>query len=141
VKGKKKRRLDKEFTPRQLRAHHIIFFFCMTTILFDILCDFVVFILTTITNILSALHRLSRHLLIGDSLHHQLIRLQANRSALLIQKEDIPCQIAEIDMAIKHLTHLNPQPHTETHQTPLITSSVSDNQMVQQSITPLRNRR
>jgi hypothetical protein len=94
------------FSLDRLRAHLTpSLFFCMISkTLLDILCDLILYLFNTITKLLSTLRSSDRQLKQGETVQQQLVRLQAARSALQIQRADIAKRLEEIDAAINQLT-------------------------------------
>lgn len=64
---------------------------------FDLLCDFVNLLITAITTILSELQHYTRQRSPIASRHNQLARLQAEHSALLLQRDNLSRQIATLE--------------------------------------------
>jgi hypothetical protein len=72
--------------------------------LLDILCDLILYLFNTITKLLSAVHSFDQQLKQGEMPQHLLVRLQAARSALHLQRANIAKQLEDIDAAIQQLT-------------------------------------
>jgi hypothetical protein len=81
------------------------FFFCMSSSsLSNIVFDFVIFLLNTLTNLLFAYHRhYSANSLPNDTVTQHHCHLQAARVTLLCHKDEISHRIEEIDIAIQHI--------------------------------------
>ena len=76
--------------------------------LINLLYDIVLFLLSTIITILSALQRSLQHSRVTVPLPQQLIHLQADRSALVRQQEELSHQIAVLDALIHSLQRSSP---------------------------------
>lgn len=64
---------------------------------FDPLCDFINILITAITTILSELQNYTRQRSLLRSRDNQLTRLQAEHSALLLQRDNLSKQIATLE--------------------------------------------
>ena len=74
-----------------------------STLLLDLLRDLIVFLLNTITTLVSAIHHSERQLKQGETIQEERARLQVARSALVLQQADITRRIDDIDVAIQQL--------------------------------------
>jgi hypothetical protein len=76
----------------------------MLLIIFDLLCDIITFLLNCIINIISRLRYLCRRYYSTALSSYQCHRLQAERQALLIQRDYISRQIAQINELLHSTT-------------------------------------
>jgi hypothetical protein len=102
-----------------------------STVLLDLLCNVILIILNTCITLFFAIYRSLQRLQSTDLSNHQLLRLQASRSLLVIQQEEISRWLEEIDTSIQHSEH---QSDNTIHQQPAISPSTSP------QTTPLRSR-
>jgi hypothetical protein len=95
------------FIPRQVTSPSYVtsfsFFFCMIPLIINLLCDFVIFIITIVPNIISALSRLKRDSLLTESSSTRLRSLIKERSKLIIQRENISRKIANAEASIQNI--------------------------------------
>jgi hypothetical protein len=96
----------------------------MSTNRFDLLCNLINLIITTITTILSELQNYTRNRPLTGSRHTQLTRLQAEHSALLLQWDNLSQQIADLE-ALMHTAGHTFVPTTPLQQTASDPSSLS----------------
>ncbi len=81
-----------------------------STLLLDFLCDLILSLLNTITSTFLTVLRLSHQFQSNEPSHQRLTRLQATRSALVIQQEILSRQIASIDELINRFNQHNTPP-------------------------------
>ncbi len=89
----------------------------LSKLLLDILCDVIFHLFNTITNLLSTVRSSDQRLNQGETVQQQLVRLQAARSALIIQSTDIAKRLDDIDVAIQKLNQEQLHTQAETLKT------------------------
>lgn len=106
----------------------------ITSTFYKITRDCILFFLNTLLDILSELARSVQQLPSVETSNQRLLRLQAARSALLLQQEDILRKLREIDAELNQLS----QPNSTSQ---LIDAASSDTvQPEQPQVTPSRVR-
>ncbi len=81
----------------RLRAHVTTSLLCMLLVIFDLLCDLITFLLNSIINILFRFRYLCRKCYSTELSQYQRHRLQAERQALLVQRNCILHQITQLE--------------------------------------------
>jgi hypothetical protein len=79
----------------------------MFQLLLTLLCELIFYLLNFIAKILPSSHHSNEHTLDNDMVQQQLIQLRAARSALVLQHDDISCQLASIEVSLQRLTQIS----------------------------------
>ncbi len=98
----------------------------MLTTIIDLLCDIVIFIPTTITNTILTLKNSLRHSPTNESLHSYVFHLQTERSALLVQRDNISRQLAALDASIQSILRSTPLELSDPPQSHPVDSQLSN---------------